>query len=197
MNHVFAGPVGPGESRRYGPSILYAASATAGGGALGLFLMVIIYIVGLAPVALRSFLSVLLAFGAFTLQAVGRMAFLPQSGRQVPQRWNRLGPYQAAMAFGATLGLGITTRLVYPVAYSVLAGLLITGEPVVGFVVGVAFGMTRGLVPIFVQLVSMPPNQYAKFESFLAGGRYRRIAIGIFTPIAALMFLVVAIQSVV
>ena len=89
--------------------------------------------------------------------AAGRR-IVPQVRRQVPEPWRRVLPVPLAAAlYGVLLGLGFTT-FVLTLAVWVLAGFSVAlGNPVIGALVGVAFGLGRALpVAVMAPLAGAP-----------------------------------------
>ena len=91
--------------------------------------------------------------GLAALGEAGGVRIVPQIRRQVPEPWRRIMPLPlAAGLYGVLLGLGFTT-FVLTLAVWVLAGFSVAlGSPVVGALVGVAFGIGRA-----VPVVAMAP----------------------------------------
>ncbi len=96
------------------------------------------------------------AVAAFAVAAAAALAELrgvrirPQIRRQVPEPWRRVMPLPLAAAlYGVLLGLGFTT-FVFTLAVVALAAIsLALGDPLLGLVVGAAFGAGRAL-PVVV-----------------------------------------------
>ena len=84
--------------------------------------------------------------GAAALAEAAGVRIAPQIRRQVPEHWRRVLPLPvAAAAYGVLLGLGFTT-FVLTFAVPALAGVsLAVGEPLLGVLVGLAFGAGRAL----------------------------------------------------
>ncbi len=101
------------------------------------------------------------AAGVAALAAVGEaraVRIVPQIRRQVPETWRRTMPLPvAAGLYGVLLGLGFTT-FVLTLAVWVLAGFSVAlGNPVIGALVGVAFGLGRALpVAVMAPLAGAP-----------------------------------------
>jgi hypothetical protein len=71
---------------------------------------------------------------------------LPQIRRQVPESWRRVLPVPlAAGLYGVLLGLGFTTFVLTFAVWALAAVSLALGDPVIGAVLGVAFGAGRAL----------------------------------------------------
>lgn len=90
-------------------------------------------------------LAALLALAAAIAEVRG-VPIAPQLRRQLPEHWRRLMPMPLAAAlYGVLLGLGFTT-FVLSFGVFALAGIAFAvGEPAVGVVLGLAFGIGRAL----------------------------------------------------
>lgn len=90
-------------------------------------------------------LAALLALAAAIAEVRG-LPIAPQLRRQLPEHWRRLMPMPLAAAlYGVLLGLGFTT-FVLSFGVFALAGIAFAvGEPAVGVVLGLAFGIGRAL----------------------------------------------------
>lgn len=60
--------------------------------------------------------------------------------------WRQWGPYRAALAYGAALGLGITTRIPFGAFYIVCLWCAFGADPVYGAALMGTYGAARGLV---------------------------------------------------
>src|SRR4051812_8190524 len=60
--------------------------------------------------------------------------------------WRRWRPYGAALAYGAALGLGLTTRIHFGAFYVLCALAVLQGDPVRGLLLMGTYGAARGLV---------------------------------------------------
>jgi hypothetical protein len=90
-----------------------------------------------------------IAIGAALLEVRGTR-IVPQIRRQLPEHWRRVMPTPVAAAlYGVLLGIGFTT-FVLSFGVWALAGIsLAVGDPQLGLIVGVCFGLGRAL-PVFV-----------------------------------------------
>jgi cytochrome c biogenesis protein CcdA len=111
----------------FGALSIAGALLHAGGGAL------------LAGVALGIALLAVLA------DAAG-LAVRPQVRRQVPEAWRRRLPLPAAaFGYGVLLGLGWTTYVLSFAVWALFAIALAAGDPALGVLAGLAFGLGRAL----------------------------------------------------
>ena len=90
---------------------------------------------------------------------------VPQVRRQVPEPWRRTMPLAlASWLYGILLGLGFTT-FVLTLAVWALAGVsLAAGEPALGIVIGVGFGLGRALPVVGLAATSRRGTSRRLFE---------------------------------
>ncbi|HST55207.1 MAG TPA: hypothetical protein VLJ42_04835 [Solirubrobacteraceae bacterium] len=140
---------GRGRLTAVGTSLAFALGALAG--ALTTFgvLALLGALVRSPHSATGPAIALVIAAGAAVLEATGTR-IVPQVRRQVPEPWRRQLPVTlAATIYGALLGLGFTT-FVMTFAVWALAGITVAlGEPHVGLLVGIGFGIGRA-VPVIV-----------------------------------------------
>jgi hypothetical protein len=170
MNRVFAWPVGRGQfvlPLRY--SVLYAAAATIGGLLAGTVVAGLVAALAVLPRGAVGSGAALLCFTAVAFQLTGQLGPLPERRRQVPDRWLQLAPSRYAVGFGAMLGFGALTHLTHAVVYCVLAVLVAQGDPALAVIVGVTYGLARGLGPLLARALLRTPARAARFEAYIAG----------------------------
>lgn len=79
---------------------------------------------------------------------------LPTIHQSVPQAWwIRFGPTRGSLAYGAVLGLGVTTVIPFAGFYLILVAAFLAGLPG-GTVIGFAYGLARTL-PVWVASLPM------------------------------------------
>jgi hypothetical protein len=84
--------------------------------------------------------------GVVVIADVSGARIAPQIRRQVPEWWRRVLPLPvAAGLYGVLLGLGFTTYVLTFAVWAVAALSFAVGEPVIGIVAGLAFGIGRAL----------------------------------------------------
>ena len=135
-----------GRSRLTAASCLaFAVGTVAGGGALFAGLAALGAMLATAGLGAPSLAAAAIAAGVAVAELTGARV-RPQVRRQVPEHWRRSAPLPvASLAYGVLLGLGFTT-FVLSLAVPALAALaLMLGEPVVGALIGVSFGIGRAL----------------------------------------------------
>src|SRR5256886_900357 len=96
--------------------------------------------------------------GAAALGEARGVRIVPQVRRQVPEAWRRLLPLPlAAWLYGILLGLGFTT-FVLTLAVWALAGISVAlGDPVLGLMIGLGFGIGRALPVVALAPVARRP----------------------------------------
>jgi hypothetical protein len=87
---------------------------------------------------------------AAAVAEVGAIPIVPQIRRQLPEHWRRLMPMPVAGGlYGVLLGLGFTTFVLTLGVWALAGVALAVGDPTIGLVLGLAFGIGRAL-PISV-----------------------------------------------
>jgi hypothetical protein len=137
-----------GDARRgatLAASATFALGTLLGGAITFASLALLGSLVGDGVAGLREGLGAALALAAAVADWRG-MRIAPQIRRQVPERWRWTLPLPLACAlYGVLLGLGFTT-FVLAFAVWALAGIsFASGDPLVGVLVGLAFGAGRAL----------------------------------------------------
>lgn len=160
------GAHGGGRRRTFAALAAFAPGALLGGAAT----FGVAGLVGSAisvPAAIALAVAVLVA--AALLDARARPV-RPQVRRQVPESWRRVLPLPlAAGLYGVLLGLGFTTFVMSWAAPALVAACVALGEPVLGLVCGVAFGLGR-LLPIVVLAPVADREAGARALEAMAGG---------------------------
>lgn len=78
---------------------------------------------------------------------------LPSRAWQVPREWMRVGAYRSAVAYGAVMGVGFLTRAPFASYHVALIWAFLSGSPLHGAYIGVAFGMGRAVSLLLPRLV--------------------------------------------
>jgi hypothetical protein len=135
----------------------FAAGALIGGvvtfGALSLAGAALRGVGAVVPVVVAAAIA-----GAAALGEARGVRIVPQVRRQVPEPWRRLLPLPlAAWLYGILLGLGFTT-FVLTLAVWALAGISVAlGDPALGLVIGLGFGIGRALPVVALAPVARRP----------------------------------------
>lgn len=159
------GRVGAGRPGRTAPAVVIFALTSSAGGALTFGGAALAgHALGLdghaAPALMAAALAAMAAVGDLRFAAV-----VPQIRRQVPEavRW-RLPLSGTAALYGLLLGLGFTTYLLTYAMWALVAAALLLGDPVLGLVIGGAFGVGRA-IPV---LVLVPRYDHPQTQGFIA-----------------------------
>jgi hypothetical protein len=103
----------------------------------------------------------------------------PQIRRQLPEHWRRAMPMPLAAAlYGALLGLGFTTFVLSFGVWALAAICFAVGEPELGLLVGVAFGLGRALPIVALAPAAGTPLGARSIELMAGGGLYRGFRLG-------------------
>ncbi len=159
-----------GRGHRYRSTALwFVAGSVAGGVTLGLALGVValgVGAAGLSPVA-----AALLACAASVVAAasdvrVGGFA-LPVHHRQVNERWlDQFRPWVYGAGFGWQIGTGFVTYIRTAGVYLLAVLAVLTGSWWVAVVLGVLFGLVRGLAVFLGRSITSPPTLAAFHRRF-------------------------------
>lgn len=174
MNRVFAWPVGQdqGFSSRLRHALLYSLATVVGGASLGAVFALATFVLRMIPEAALMPAAAAIAFVATGLQVTGKMGWFPERKAQVPSSWLLLNPILYSLAFGSMLGFAALTFLHHAVWYSLFAGIVVVGDPVLAILAGALFGLVRGSVPVVARLVLRSPSEAEAAHRFLAGPRF-------------------------
>ena len=140
-------PVVYGRRRNYLVAIfLHAAAATLTAALTGALLGLVGMIVG-APWGEAGTIAVGLVALAYSLRELARLPLpLPNARRQVPEWWRTFfSPPIAATLYGAGLGIAFVTFLSFGTFVAVAAGVVVSGDPLVGALLCAPFGLARAL----------------------------------------------------
>lgn len=143
-------PVVYGGKRRYlGAVLLHAAAAAFTGASFGALLGLIGFLTG-APWGDAGLVAVAvigLAYAARELLGLPLPLF--DRKKQVPDWWRTFySPHVAATLYGAGLGIGFLTFLRHGTYVVVCSIAVVSGNPLVGVLLGATFGLTRGLTAL-------------------------------------------------
>ncbi len=147
-----------GRNHRWGVTVAFYVVGSAAGGAL----------TGLAAGGLGAGLGALVPLSA---RAIGWLATallaaalvldwrvdLPSWRRQVDESWlQRFRGWVYGLGFGFQLGLGVVTIVSSAALYAVVALSLLTRSPRHGLVIGLTFGLARGLTILAAGSITEP-----------------------------------------
>lgn len=149
MHDVLTRPVGRDRDGQPAPAaspvFAYTVAAALGGTVTGLLLGGIGWL--LSEVAGRDaqlLAAAPIAAFAVVQQLRGRLAPLPQRGKQVPVRWMLWrSPARWAGAFGLMIGAGVFTNLRHAAVWVVACLVLTLDSPAAGALIGTGYGLGR------------------------------------------------------
>lgn len=113
---------------------------------------------------------------------------VPGPHRQVNETW--IGAYRGWVyggAFGAQLGLGVTTFVVTWMVYATFALSLLSASPAGGAVIGVAFGLGRAIPMLAAAGVDRPSRLTAFNHRLLRLGPPVRVASAVVAAVAGIV----------
>src|SRR5262245_19601562 len=161
----------------------YVIVAVAGGASLGIalgLLAVVVRALNASPATLLIAAAIAALVGAVVDSGVlgfGPPFFL----RQVNELW--LGKYRAWLygtGFGWQIGAGVVTYIMTAAVFVTIALGALTAGPVAALVVGVTFGLVRGLAVYLTRRVRSTADLYELHRRFDASGEpVRRVVIGV------------------
>ena len=141
---------GKSDGRWLRRGLMFVTGASVASAVAGLALG---YLGGLVPLSARVVLALALAAAGVALGAwevSGRRPRLLQWNRETPRRWLHLHHMQGAVATGAWLGLGVTTRVGFSVVYVAPLAAFVFGTPWLGAALYGAYGCARGVAAVVV-----------------------------------------------
>lgn len=146
-----------GKGNRYAvTAAAFVIGATAGGTALGTTLGVL----GLLPSLVLGETAAIALVGLIALVAAGfeyRGRALPSVPRQVDENWlNEYRGWVYGFGFGFQLGAGVLTYITSAAVYATVAAALLVADPVAAGLIGLAFGLTRGLTLLPARSIQTP-----------------------------------------
>lgn len=132
-------------------SALHVAGATAAAAALGILLGSIGALLR-APGETWTPAVVATFAGIYLAREAGRLPVpLPDVKRQVPEWWKTFfSPPVAAFLYGAGLGVGFLTYLSFGTFVAVVAGAVVSGDPLTGLLLCAPFGFGRASAVVAV-----------------------------------------------
>jgi hypothetical protein len=161
-----------GRGHRYAPTCAwFIVGATVGGLALGALAAGLAAVVGATG---ASTLAVGVAALAATLMAAVSdsgvaMAKLPVHARQVNERWlDAYRPWVYGAGFGFQIGCGLATYITTAAVYLLVMLAALTTSPIAALVVGVAFGLIRGVAVTLTRHLRTPASLLAFHQRFAA-----------------------------
>jgi len=169
----------------------YLTGSVLGGALTGLVLGTAgLLVAAVLPAPARLGLAALactLAAAADVLATRGRR--LPGGSRQVDEDWlTRYRGWVYGGGFGFQLGLGVVTIVTSAATYALLALIVLSGGPLPGVLLGLAFGLVRGL-PLLALRGVHAPQQLREVARTLTGqaATAGRAAVGVLAASAGVL----------
>jgi sulfite exporter TauE/SafE len=119
----------------------------------------------------------LVALAALVFDASGGRLRLPRYGRQVNEDW--MGSYRGWVyggGFGLQLGAGLTTIVTAGLVYVVFVACLLSGSWLLGGLIGLTFGLVRGLAVLSTRRVHDPAALVAFHRRLQDRASWARVA---------------------
>lgn len=158
----------------------FVVGSVLGGASLGVVMALLATAVGaLAPTG-AELASVAVVAGAITVAADIRIgAFrLPVHHRQVNERWlDQFRPWVYGAGFGWQIGAGLATYIKTCAVYLMIVLAALTGSPEVALVVGIAFGLVRGIAVFLGRHITTSAALAGFHRRFMAADRYALVGI--------------------
>ena len=173
----------------------YVAGSTVGGALLGACCAAGAWAVGLAAPAAPVIWAVVIACALSALASDTRLVrwSLPEHPRQVDERW--LTTYRRwiyAAGYGLQIGTGFATYIMTASVYLTAALAVLTGSPPAALLIGVGFGLVRGLTIVVAATGTSPERlRFVLARVDLLEPRSRQVALAaqavvLFAAVAAL-----------
>lgn len=126
----------------------FVVGSVLGGASLGIVMALFASAVGALGASPSELASVAVLAGVVTVAADARIGGfrLPVHHRQVNERWlDQFRPWVYGAGFGWQIGTGLATYIKTSAVYLTIVLAALTGSPEVALLVGVLFGLVRGL----------------------------------------------------
>jgi hypothetical protein len=161
----------------------YVAGSVIGGATLGVCIATLTVVVDEISPTSRAVILIALAASAVAVLSDTRTGGfqLPVHHRQVNERWlDRFRPWVYGAGFGWQIGSGLATYIMTSAVYLLIVLGALTGRPWLGFVVGVLFGLVRGLSVCLGRHITSTDALTAFHRRFFAWGPpMRRITVAV------------------
>jgi cytochrome c biogenesis protein CcdA len=141
-------------------ALLYTLGAAAAGSLLGAILGGAGWLLssglaffGVASIYVLTGLAIFVLFVCVVLEICAPKLWFPQRRQQVPRgHWHYYGPRMASLRWGAVLGIGFWTPIIFPLYFGVVALAISSASPLLGAVVMGVYGGTQGLSLLWIML---------------------------------------------
>ncbi len=172
-----------GRGHRYKTTALwFLAGSMLGGASLGAVMALLAAVVGVLPASNTELALVALVAGAVTVAAdtgIGGLR-LPVHHRQVNERWlDQLRPWVYGAGFGWQIGAGVATYIKTCAVYLLIVLAALTRSPEVALIVGLVFGLIRGLAVLLGRHITTPGALSEFHRQFMAADPFALAAVTI------------------
>jgi len=153
----------------------FVAGSLVGGASLGVVMALLAATVGALGVSGTQLASVAVVAGAVTIAADARIGGLrlPVHHRQVNERWlDQFRPWVYGAGFGWQIGAGLATYIKTYAVYLMIVLAALSGNPEVALLVGIAFGLVRGLAVFLGRHITSTTALADFHRRFMAADRY-------------------------
>jgi hypothetical protein len=158
----------------------FVVGSVLGGASLGVVMAILALAVAALSTSMTDMTTVAVAAGAITLAAEVRIGGfrLPMHCRQVNERWlDQFRPWVYGAGFGWQIGAGLVTYIKTCAVYLMIVLAAFTGSPEVALLVGIVFGLVRGLAVLLGRRITSTIALADFHRRFMAADRYAFAAI--------------------
>ena len=153
----------------------FVAGSLVGGASLGVVMALLAVAVGALGASGTELASVAVVAGAVTIAADARIGGfrLLVHHRQVNERWlDQFRPWVYGAGFGWQIGAGLATYIKTYAVYLMIVLAALSGNPEVALLVGIAFGLVRGLAVFLGRHITSTTALADFHRRFMAADRY-------------------------
>jgi hypothetical protein len=172
----------------------FVLGSVLGGASLGVVMALLASAVGALGVSGTELASVAAAAAAITFAADARIGGfrLPVHCRQVNERWlDQFRPWVYGAGFGWQIGAGLATYIKTCAVYLMIVLAALTGRPELALLVGVVFGLVRGLAVFLGRRITSTAALADFHRRFMAADRYALAVVIVCEAATTLAFLAV------
>jgi hypothetical protein len=153
----------------------FVVGSVLGGASLGVVMATLAIAIGALPTTGTELASVAVVAGVIIVAADSRIGGfrLPVHHRQVNERWlDQFRSWVYGAGFGWQIGTGLATYIKTCAVYQMIVLAALTGNPEVALVVGIAFGLVRGLAVFLGRHITTSAALADFHRRFMAADRY-------------------------
>jgi len=179
-----------GRGHRYrSTATWFVVGSVLGGASLGVVMALLAAGVGALAAPGTALVAVAVVAGVATVAADARIGGfrLPVHHRQVNERWlDQFRPWVYGAGFGWQIGAGLPTYIKTCAVYLMIALAALSGSPEVAVLVGIVFGLVRGLAVLLGRHITTPAALADFHRRFIAADRYALAAVVVGEAVATL-----------